>query len=329
MLIGCKVGALNCYYCCMEQNTLIRFLKCESSTEEENSVMDWVNANPNNRKQFEDLRKIFNAVVLNTEIEVKQSTIAARKPRVRVSHVIAFAATIAALAFVAAYSIFSHRISSLLTQTMSISVPVGQRMNVLLPDSTNVWLSGGTTISYPAVFAANTREVRIDGEALFDVRHNPAKPFIVNTFAYSVEVLGTKFDILAIKGDSRFETELLRGSIKAVSNTDKEDFVLMKPNEKVVMESGKLVKHNINSFDDCLWTEGIMSFDGTSFEDFKDKIERLYGYNLILERSTIPVIRYRGKFRISEGISHIMEIVSMNSDFTYRIDNDKLNIYIK
>ena len=74
---------------------------------------------------------------------------------------------------------------------------------------------------------------KISGEAMFDVEHDPAHPFVVETFACDVEVLGTKFDVMAEEREGLFSAALLRGSVK-VSNklTAGEEFILQ-PNDDI------------------------------------------------------------------------------------------------
>lgn len=79
----------------------------------------------------------------------------------------------------------------------TVTVPSGQRANVILPDGTDVWLNAGTTIRYPISFMKGKREIILDGEAYFEVVHNEKCPFVVHTYAMDVEVLGTKFNVEA------------------------------------------------------------------------------------------------------------------------------------
>lgn len=63
----------------------------------------------------------------------------------------------------------------------TITVPAGQRVNLDLPDGSNVWLNAGTTMKYPVSFMKGKREVILDGEAYFEVAHNEKSPFVVRT----------------------------------------------------------------------------------------------------------------------------------------------------
>lgn len=59
--------------------------------------------------------------------------------------------------------------------------------------------------------------MKVAGEAMFDVEHDPAHPFVVETFACDVEVLGTKFDVMAEEREGLFSAALLRGSVKVTN----------------------------------------------------------------------------------------------------------------
>ncbi|MDP3435681.1 MAG: FecR domain-containing protein [Bacteroidales bacterium] len=64
-----------------------------------------------------------------------------------------------------------------------------------LEDGSTVFLAKNTTLSYPKHFDKERREVRLEGNAYFEISKNPAKPFIVETELITIEVLGTSFNV--------------------------------------------------------------------------------------------------------------------------------------
>jgi transmembrane sensor len=71
-------------------------------------------------------------------------------------------------------------------------------LHVVLPDSSLVELSPGSTIQYNSLFQVNgKRMIYLSGEAYFKVAKNKAKPFIVYTGDISTTALGTSFTIHA------------------------------------------------------------------------------------------------------------------------------------
>lgn len=88
------------------------------------------------------------------------------------------------------YELFSEQINTL-------QAPNGQRLKLTLPDGTGVQLNSGSVIEYPSVFGKDVRRIRLSGEAMFDVTHNEEQPFVVETFASDIRVLGTRFNVVA------------------------------------------------------------------------------------------------------------------------------------
>ena len=47
----------------------------------------------------------------------------------------------------------------------TLYVPAGQRAELILPDSTKVWLNANSKLVYPTSFKKGIRQVELDGEA--------------------------------------------------------------------------------------------------------------------------------------------------------------------
>ena len=90
----------------------------------------------------------------------------------------------------------------------------GVKACITLPDSSIVWLNSDTRIEYPEVFSGLTREVKLSGEAYFNVKRDPEHPMIITTNkGFKVKVTGTSFNIKAYENDEIAQTTLYSGSI--------------------------------------------------------------------------------------------------------------------
>ena len=96
-----------------------------------------------------------------------------------------------------------------------IIIPYGQRSDITLSDGTHIWLNSGSQLSYPTEFLGKTREVLLSGEAFFDVKHNPEKPFYVITRELKIRVLGTSFNVSAYDEDVTAQAILITGKVTA------------------------------------------------------------------------------------------------------------------
>ena len=84
---------------------------------------------------------------------------------------------------------------------------------IVLEDSSIVLLNGQSSLTYPNTFAKGKREVTLYGNAMFQVKGNPERPFHIKTESCEVEVLGTTFYIRN-DGKDFFESGVRNGKIK-------------------------------------------------------------------------------------------------------------------
>ncbi|MES1159390.1 MAG: FecR domain-containing protein, partial [Bacteroidota bacterium] len=113
----------------------------------------------------------------------------------------------------------------------------GSRSYIELPDGSRLWLNAGSKVQYAAAFADGKRELTLSGEAYFDVKHDPAHPFIIHTGRLDVKVLGTTFNIKAYPGDSLTETTLIKGKVEVDFAGDIHSAIVLKPSEKLIVST--------------------------------------------------------------------------------------------
>ena len=97
----------------------------------------------------------------------------------------------------------------------NVTVYADDLTDLVLPDGSEVALAPGTEIEYRRGLWGDTRAVRLDGQAAFHVRAD-GRPFRVETFNATVEVLGTTFDVRAWGQAAAPETAvtLVEGSVR-------------------------------------------------------------------------------------------------------------------
>lgn len=98
--------------------------------------------------------------------------------------------------------------------TLTIATEAGQKRTVILPDGSRAILNANSTLVYDAAWSGETaRRVELEGEAFFDITHDPAHPFYVKTSRLEVKVLGTAFNVKSNQAQKIFETTLIRGKV--------------------------------------------------------------------------------------------------------------------
>ncbi len=101
------------------------------------------------------------------------------------------AAAVLVIALGLGYSLFSL----FRTPMSETSTEANVQSELKLPDGSHVWVHSSSRLRYPSAFAADQREVFLEGEAYFEITKDPARPFIVHTHETTTKVVGTSFDL--------------------------------------------------------------------------------------------------------------------------------------
>ena len=315
----------------MDKDILYRFFEGRATVDEMKSVKEWAEASEENDKLFRRERKLFNAMILvrhskKSDMPVKE--IKKKNYFVREFLKIASVVIITVGITAALFSIGEGR-DNINIAMQTITVPAGQRVNLDLPDGSNVWLNAGTKMQYPVSFMKGKREVILEGEAYFEVAHNEKCPFVVHTAMLDVEVLGTKFNVEAYSNRKIFETSLLQGKVRVKSPDNGKEFVTLLPDYKTTLQNGKLVVSKIDDYNVYRWKEGLYCFKNKPFAEIMRDLEKYYDLKIQLDKQSIAKVVLTGKFRISDGLDYALRVLQNDVTFTYRRDKEDDVIYIK
>lgn len=160
-----------------------------------------------------------------------------------------------------------------------VSTPAATTTLVTLSDGTKVMLNANSTLEYPASFDdTEVREVRLKGEAHFEVTKNPHRPFVVKAGEMQTQVLGTVFDVKAYRKDAPKVT-LMQGKVK-VSNADTE--IEMRPGQTATLQSDKIVvsKASPSASD---WLEGDFDMDQVTLAEAMSDIGAWYNKTVVFQ----------------------------------------------
>ena len=160
-----------------------------------------------------------------------------------------------------------------------VSTPAATTTLVTLSDGTRVMLNANSTLEYPVSFDdAEVREVRLKGEAHFEVTKNPHRPFVVKAGEMQTQVLGTIFDVKAYRKDAPKVT-LMQGKVK-VSNADTE--VEMRPGQTATLQSDKIVVSKASSSASD-WLEGDFDMDQVTLAEAMSDIGAWYNKTVVFQ----------------------------------------------
>ena len=193
-----------------------------------------------------------------------------------------------------------------------------------LPDGSKVWLNAGSSLKYPENFWPEFRLVELTGQGYFEVTKNPEKPFIVKVDpVYSVEVLGTRFDVSAYNDDDVVSTTLVEGSVKLniAQAGGKIVHQILKPDEKAdfTRVGGKLSITSVNADNKVAWRNGEIIFKNTPMGQVLKTLRRHYNVQFnVKDRDVLNAI-ITARFK-NEQLPQVMEYIKLASDIKFKID---------
>lgn len=314
----------------MNKELLYKFFEGDASVEQGMKIKAWVEASPENERTFYKERKMFDAILLNSRQSTAVQPRRAPSPFKRLIAAQWFRmAAVVALTLLVSYLYEEYRTSYAPAEMNIVSVPAGQRANIILPDGTDVWLNARTTLKYPSTFGRRQRTVILNGEAYFDVTENKKKPFVVQTKLYNVEVLGTRFNVDAYSGDAEFETALMEGHVKVTSATQPALSIDLSPEQRVYLKDGKLHCTTIRDHGPYRWKEGLICFKDATFSDMMKDFEKYYGIRIEIHNKQVLKYFFTGKFRQSDGVDYALRVLQNDIRFAFEKDNEKQIIYIR
>jgi len=157
----------------------------------------------------------------------------------------------------------------------------GKIIQVMLPDSSQVWLNSGSQITFAKGF--NRRKVRaihLQGEAYFEVTHNEEHPFVVSSGSLKTTVYGTSFSVRAYDNEALTSVSVNSGKV-GVSEDDGEEnkrTVMLLPNDKLNYSHGNhtFVKTTVVNEDVNAWVKGDLIFEQTPLTEVFETLARKY-----------------------------------------------------
>ncbi len=175
-----------------------------------------------------------------------------------------------------------------------INVPLGQMSNITLYDGTQVWLNSGTSLKYANDFGDKSRNVILDGEAFFKVKHDEI-PFKVQLKNCEIEVLGTSFNAKSFSDENFSEVTLVEGSVKMHTLSGKE-IVRLNPSQQITM-SDDLKNNSLKTVETGFynsWIEGKIVFHEERLADIVVRLERWYNVDIRLANPKIGDLSFSG-----------------------------------
>jgi ferric-dicitrate binding protein FerR (iron transport regulator) len=198
----------------------------------------------------------------------------------------------------------------------TMRTPRGGQYRLTLPDGTQVWLNAASSITYPAAFTGRQRNVKVSGEAYFEVTKDNERPFVVDVEGGApVEVLGTHFNINGYTDEGGVKTTLLEGIVRI-------DRVILKPGQQAQMgRQGLAVMNNVNIDKVMAWKNGLFNFEDVGLKEVMRQLERWYDIEVVYEKD-VPDIRFEGEISRNINLSNLLKVLA-RAEVKFRIEDGR------
>ena len=317
---------------------IARVLSGESSSDDILSLSEWLNENEKNRDEFRRLKNYWDADVafkhsvapafsadkLQQKINVqKRQTFRRQLWRNAIPLIAA-----ACLLFIFSTGFFLYNTNDRTSEYYTLLTDE-HKSNFTMEDGTVITLNKNSRLSYSDKYGKDSRNVKLEGEAYFEVAKDAKKPFIVQAGEIDVEVLGTSFNVNSYSSGEFVRTALLNGSVK-ISGKTIEEPVYLKPNE--LFEYRKIDR--VSSVEDAKaalyadWIKDRLVFDKDYLSDILISMEGRYNMDIECPEKFAASIRLSFTIR-NESIEEVMEAMSLIAPIKYEIKGKKVYIIPK
>lgn len=198
-----------------------------------------------------------------------------------------------------------------------LRIPRGGEYTLVLADSTVVFLNAESKLQYPARFEGKERKVYLSGEAYFDVKSNPEKPFIVTAGGMDVRVYGTEFNVTAYEGES-VRTVLVEGKV-GVKTTEGSEEVQLHPGQMAEREGNGIVVQEVDTYTYTAWKDGKFVFEEENIERIMERLARWYNLNVFYANESVKNQLFNGVLTRFTEVEDILRVIEQTATVEFEI----------
>jgi len=316
-----------------KDDIIIKYLSGEISPIEKQELEQWLAETPENQSQLNKWKRIWK----DSEIEVddfdpdvdaawskisqsmdQMASIreAVLEPQIKQISLTTFILRIAAVLIIGSTVVWTayeigQEAKPGIVWTAKVTGP-GQTSEILLADGSTIYLNKNSQLDYPESFGDNVREVRLEGEAYFDITTNPEKPFVITAGNTRTQVVGTSFNIRALPGENNVTVSVTSGEVLLSEQTNEANQVtLTKGFQGVYSGTGQdLRREEYDNPNFMAWQTGVLVFVHTPLSQAVEALSEYYGASFVLEGDNFGQCRLTSTFD-NQPLTEVLEIIQL------------------
>ena len=321
-------------------NSIIKRLTGVETPASKQYLDQWLNANEENVKLYHEAKQLWawTGMLPSAQTSLGEQTIIhppVEKRKIRAIRGMVKYGVAASLALVASITIYylSKSPSQTAKQISAYTVHKalnGKMIKVVLPDSSIVWLNAGSEVSYLKDFnIQKTRNIRLTGEAFFEVSHRKKQPFVVESGHLKTIVYGTSFNISSYQHSAQNSVTVKTGKVGVLLKTDRLNKpTMLLPGSRLVyhLDNGKVEKVNVETAEVATWLNGELIFDQTAPQEVFATLARKFDVEFKFNEADFEGCKLTAKFP-NQSLKTIL--TALSTSLHLKISEHGKTIYIK
>lgn len=282
---------------------------------------DWLKAHPDRQSLVDEARLLVKAIKFketpaeentiqrlwqNIDTLTEEPPVTSKPSRSGIIRWLGYAAAAASVALVLFFALGRGG--------TTVVAEYAEQRTLFLPDSSEVKLNAGTTISFDEKKWNKERVVNLDGEAFFEVKKG--QTFSVETDRGMVQVLGTSFNVNT--HDGRFDVACYTGRVEVTSNAPGIEPSILSPGDRIRLDRDlQEMKADNFDVDRAYWVSGSIEFDSTALSDVFAEMERQFDVEIEVNEALLIGKTHTG-FLVQGNLDSTLTAVSWPNQLTYK-----------
>ena len=308
-------------------NLLARYMAGETNEMENNAVIVWAEKSPENSALLKDLKSDWSKIdmiqekfnvdhawgKLHNRINgIEEVTAPQILPEIKRNLFSVPLKIAASLLFLFAFGVAMVTVVNRI-QNITVTALLDEKgKSVELPDGSRIYLNTDAQISYPKRFGNKSREIRLDGEAFFEVTPDKEKPFLIYIGESRIKVLGTSFNVKSKNNDQSVEVYVSTGIVELADRNNLDNRVLINSGDIGIIENNLINLVKAGNANPIAWKTGTMTFVDTPIQDVISLLNNVYDVNISVKGSGVDTIKINGSYQ-GDPLDDILNVISQHN----------------
>ncbi|MFO8000171.1 MAG: DUF4974 domain-containing protein [Marinilabilia sp.] len=205
----------------------------------------------------------------------------------------------------------------------TVSSDRGQSSNVTLPDGSQAWINGESSLRYSSKYGPDNRTIHLDGEGFFRVAEDKRSSFMVKVRDAEITATGTAFNVDAHDDDRPVKVTLEEGLVRINSSNEEID---LKPGMQALVSGEKITSRMVDTELYTSWHRGHIVFKNERLETITKQLEKMYDVNFHYKCDTLKSFRYRGTIRLDNSILKALDMLRLSTGIKYNVDGNRVEL---